>query len=185
MPELAAQPLSQRLEQLMVIEAAEGAWVAAEPTRELMDETLADGYALGNLDGGTYGVDVICTVEYGEVLLLDAAGDIARAYPMPGAPPSWLAVTAEAVLGGHIGDGALPDSTVFRIDRESLGWDMIVIPAPFDSAESFPPGWRVATDAQIAAYPATVAVAPDASGTPVESWIGPVVADLDALGEWF
>ena len=180
-PALAELPLSVRALVRSSIEAGEGTWVAATGTDELDELSMATGCALGTTEGGAYGIDYICTLEYGEVLLLDGAGAILRAYPMAGAPPSWLLLTEAALYGGHIGDGALPDSTVFRIDRASLSWEVRVMPAPSSGAEPWPPGWPVLTED----VGPIVAFGPDAAGTAAESWIGDVVVDLDALERVF
>lgn len=183
-PELAALPLSVRTERVIGVEATEGIWALAAPTQELNDLAVADGCGFGNLEGGTYGVDVICVPEYGEVLLIDDAGRIVKAYPMPGAPPSWLTVTEAAVFTGHIGDGGLPDSTLVRIDRSTLDWQIWVIPAEIDGAESFPPDWQVAEGERSDSYTGIVGFTAG-DGTLVDSPLGDVYVDLEALEAFF
>lgn len=63
---------------------------------------------------------------YGEVLHLDGAGRIMRAYPFAGVAPQWLLVTAQAVYCGRGGDAAAPDAMVCRIDRRTGGLRVLV-----------------------------------------------------------
>ncbi|HEY6793839.1 MAG TPA: hypothetical protein VI248_04050 [Kineosporiaceae bacterium] len=56
---------------------------------------------------------------YAEVLHLDAAGRILRAYPFPGVAPQWLVLSPRAVYCGRHGESGAPDAMVCRIDRAS------------------------------------------------------------------
>lgn len=158
---VAARPNEDRVGVLAEADASEGTWVLSRIPSDRVD---------GSWDG---------LAEYAEILLLDGEGEIIRAYPMPGAVPSWLLVTDEAVLAGRIGDGGMPDSTLVRIDRATLEARVVLIPAPFDGGSTWPDAWRVATPEQAAAYAAVVGFATDgATGAATESWIGEVVVDV-------
>ncbi|MCP4247579.1 MAG: hypothetical protein GY778_11070, partial [bacterium] len=172
--ELAAIPTGMRVSPLVGVNAEEGRWILARPTDELIRSISGTGCGLGNTVDGTYGVDVICVVEYGEILLVDDLGQIIRAYPMPGAVPSWILVDVDAVYAGRIGDGGLPDNTLVRIDRTSLQADVWLVPAPLDGGSEWPPDWRIASDAQSAQYVSLVSIGPDSDGTQTDSWIGNV-----------
>lgn len=117
-PELAALPLSDRVDVVdpsALVEGAEGTWVVSRPGEGA--NAASDGCGLGD-PTGTYGVDIICTLEYGEVVLMTSdLSTIVRAYPFPGYPPQWLFETDDALYCGRQGDGALPNSMVCRIDR--------------------------------------------------------------------
>jgi hypothetical protein len=183
-PELANLPFELRVSPLVEVAAEEGTWMLARPTDRLIEQTWSSGCGLGNLEG-TYPIDVICASEYGEVLLVDAEGAIARAYPMPGAVPTWLHVTDRFVYAGQIGDGGLPDSTLVRIDRNTMDATVVVIPAPFDGGTDWLPGWLVGSDAQVARYGEVVQTRRDSPGTEVASWIGSVRVDLDGIDQIF
>jgi len=172
-PELASVPFEVRVSPFVDVVAEEGTWILTRPTDALINRTMSTGCGFGKLDG-TYPIDVICASEYGEVLLVDDAGEIARAYPMPGAVPSWLHVTDGFVYAGRVGDGALPDSALVRIDRASLEATVVVIPASFDGGTEWLPGWLIASDEQAARYEEAVQVGADSVGTEVANWIGTV-----------
>lgn len=177
--EIAALTPPLRINPLVRTDGEEGIWLVARLTDQVIDDSMEDGCSLGNVDG-TYGIDVVCTVEYGEILLVDANGEIVKAYPMPGAVPSWIFLGPAAVYAGRIGDGALPDATVIRIDRATLDATIVLMPAPDEGGQSWPPHWHIATPQQMG--PQLVGFAADTSwGTPAESWIGNVVIDLDAI----
>jgi hypothetical protein len=171
-PELAALPLDLRAEQLVRVEGGTGdfavghrgySWVLARASQELQ--------GLG---------------DYGEILLLDQDDAIVKAYPMPGAIPTWILIDDSAVWSGRTGDGAVPDSTVVRIDRRSLEAEVLVVPAAFEGGTDWPAGWRVATPDRAADYARIVGFEPRVQGTPVDgSWVGPVVVDHPALLAWF
>ena len=80
----------------------------------VQEQSWADGCGFGDL-AGIYPTEVTCSAEYGEVLLV-VDGSIVKAYPMPGAVPSWLHIADKYVCSGRVGDGGLPDSTLVRID---------------------------------------------------------------------
>ncbi len=179
-PELALLPVSLRVDPLVEVRANEGTWMLARPTEELINSAVEDGCRLGN-PSGTYSVDVICVVEYGEVLLVDDQNQIVPAYPMPGAAPNWLHVTDDFVYAGRIGDGALPDSTLIRIDRAPQVPTVVLIPAPFDGGQDWPSDWVIASAVLTAEYQGLVSIGPDAEGTSVNSWIGMETVDLDGI----
>jgi hypothetical protein len=52
-----------------------------------------------------------------DVLHLDDAGRILRAYPFPRVSPQWLLLTPAAVYCGRRGEADSPDAMVCRIDR--------------------------------------------------------------------
>lgn len=179
-PELAALPYSLRVEARSEVPTDEGTWIVAVPTPELTELASENGCGFGNLDGA-YPTEVICAVEYGEILLVDGEGQIVRAFPMPGAIPGWIHVTEESVYGGRIGDGALPNSTLFRIDRQSLEATVVVIPSHSEDAPEWLPAWHVAGAEQVTTYDMSVGFAPEMNGTKVTSWIGDVVVDIAGI----
>ncbi len=179
-PELALLPVSIRVEPLVEENEDDGTWILARPTEDLINSTIEDECKLGDLPG-TYPVDVICVREYGEILLVDDQDQIARANPMPGAPPSWIHVTDAFVYAGKIGDGALPDSTLIRIDRVTQIATVVLIPAPKDGGQAWPGDWIIASDDLAAEYQSLVGTGPDARGTSSNSWIGMVSVDLDGI----
>lgn len=137
LPEVAALTFDQRVglpepvqEHFSVrAETDEGIWVVSRMPAEAAP--AADGCGLGatNDPNAVYRRDVICTVEYGEVLLLNHAEDeILRAFPLPGVPPQRLAVSEGAVWCGGAGDGGLPDGVLCRIDRQTFDWQARVFP---------------------------------------------------------
>jgi len=144
---LAELPVSLRVDPVTTMQADGGLWVLSRPQGETAE--LAPGCGLGDPDG-LYGRDIICVSEYGEVLLMDPSGErILRAYPLPGLPPSLLLVTEDAVFCGRWGDGALPDSMLCRVDRNTLEWSVRVFPGHQDSAFSdvtdrhIPANWTI------------------------------------------
>jgi len=179
-PELAALPYSLRVETRSEVPTDEGTWIVAVPTPELTELASENGCGFGNLDGA-YPTEVICAVEYGEILLVNGEGQIVRAFPMPGAIPGWIHVTEESVYGGRIGDGALPNSTLFRIDRQSLEATVVVILSHPDDAPEWLSTWHVAGADQVTTYDALVGFAPEMSGTRVASWVGDVVVDIAGI----
>ena len=179
-PELAALPFTLRVEPRSEVPSEEGTWVVAVPTPELTELAWENGCGFGNLDGA-YPTEVICVVEYGEILLVNGEGQIVRAFPMPGAIPGWIHVTEESVYGGRIGDGALPNSTLFRIDRQSLEATVVVILSHPDDAPEWLSTWHVAGADQVTTYDALVGFAPEMSGTRVASWVGDVVVDIAGI----
>lgn len=117
------------------VETEEGVWVVSRMPRATYD--LSDGCGLGVTDDpdALYRRDVICTVEYGEILLLDHDEQrILRAFPLPGVPPTRIAVTDDAVWCARVGDGGLPDSMLCRIDRQTYDWQVRIFASSPDSA---------------------------------------------------
>lgn len=180
-PAVATLPFSRRVKTELEVPADEGVWMLTTLSEAVEEESWAAGCGLGD-PLGTYPVDIICTVEYGEILLVKN-GDIARAYPMPGAVPSWLHVTDGFVYSGRVGDGGLPDSTLVRIDRATLEATVVVIPAEFDGGSEWLPDWRFVRDDHRDHYEIAVTVGPDAVGTAVESTIGTMAVDLAVVDE--
>jgi hypothetical protein len=182
-PEVAALSVADRVEVHESIDTSAGTWALSRLTDTAKTLAAEDGCALGNI-GGDYGIDVICADEYGEVLLLDERGRIVRAYPMPGTIPSWIHVATDAVYAGRTGDGALPSSTLVRIDRQTLSAQVVVFP-PSDSEVAWPSDWHVATAEQAAAYPQLVAIGPEAAGTRSVSETGTVAIHVAGLDSFF
>ncbi len=128
-PALAELPFALRVRPLVEVPAEEGTWILAAPTEAVELAASAEGCRFGDTDAAD-SEEVICVSEYGEALLVDGAGAIVKAYPMPAAPPDWIALGPGAVYAGRIGDGGLPDSTLVRIDRGTLEAVVLVIPNP-------------------------------------------------------
>jgi len=180
-PEIAELPFNRRVRTELEETSDEGVWMLTGLSRAVEDESMENGCGLGD-PLGVYPVDIVCTLEYGELLLVDE-GKISKAYPMPGAPPSWIHVTDDSVYTGHIGDGGLPDSTLVRIDRDTLEATVVVIPAPFDGGTEWLPTWHIAPAGYSDTYDDAVHVNSNAPGTPVSSWIGDFTVDLDAIDQ--
>lgn len=143
---LAALSLEDRVDVQAAIPAPEGVWVVSRPGTGA--EEAADGCRLGP-DGGRYPSEMICTFEYGEVLLLDESQErIIRAFPLPALPPDFLAITDDAVFCARNGSGGLPDSMLCRIDRDTFEMSVRVFPSEDESIVAqpcfYPPaGWSV------------------------------------------
>ncbi|HEU5151974.1 MAG TPA: hypothetical protein VFU19_15865, partial [Iamia sp.] len=162
------------------VAAPEGRWTLS---------TIEDSGRLPCQDVDPYGVPGVerfCGWE--EVLLRDEAGTILRAHPMWEMTPSWIHLTPDAVLGGRVGDGGQPSSTLFRIDRETLELTGVVFPAPDGEPVVIGPGglapttaedWRLAPDD--VSVDDLVTTGPDAVGTDVTSTIGVVRVDVAAV----
>lgn len=149
-PALARLPFSVRVSVKAAIRAPEGVWVISRPKASA---TKKGTCRLGP-ETGKYPTDTICTTEYGEVLLLNAARNrILRAYPMPSVPPTLLRLGPRAVYCARPGatrlsEYALPDAMVCRIDRRTLTARVHVFAAPEGSEVLqpcfYPPkGWTV------------------------------------------
>jgi hypothetical protein len=134
LPAVAALPFEQRVNVDEEVGTPEGRWVLSSISSDVP-------YLLGDCNPGDtgcfYGRDYISTGEYGEILLLNQAGDqILHAFPLPGFPVEHrgsILVTDEAVFCSSQGDGALPDSMLCRIDRSTLDWMVRVFPSSVDS----------------------------------------------------
>lgn len=148
-PELAEIGLATRLSSMISVEAEEGTWVVSYLSNLPREPCL-----LGDPERPFPAA--ICTHEYAEILLM-GDGAIVRAYPSPAAPLSWLYVAEEAVYSGRIGDGALPNSTLVRIDRATLEATVWVIEHT-EYSTPYPPGWQIATEAQARQYAGLVSV---------------------------
>ncbi len=96
------------------ITAPEGTWLISRPDVG----TLGDPESLcPTRDSDKPNPADVC-FDYAEILLMSTdLRRIIRAFPIPGLPPQWLALTPDALYCGRQGDGALPDSMVCRIDR--------------------------------------------------------------------
>lgn len=171
--------LEERVDSLAELPAANGrTWVLSElagsTVRRFVSTTAG---RLGDPSGGPAASD------YGEVLLLDAGGAIVRAWPMPGAPPNWLALGPTAVYAGHDGDGGLPDSTLARIDPVSFAATVVVIPAEIDgTATGWPPAWSVATGDDVFDYRGVIGYGSGGmTGTRAMSPLGDVVVSLSSI----
>lgn len=101
---------------------------------------------------------------------------------MPSVPPSWIYATDEAVFGGRVGDGCLPDSTLFRIDRAKLTSSVIVFPSESSAGVTLLPSWRLATQAEA---PLLGKLVGGTRGVRVTSAIGPLRVDIDGVAELF
>lgn len=178
-PALAAVELRVRSSREAVVHTEEGEWVISRPTQELHDLTNKDGCRLGPEDG-EYAVDIICTIEYAEILLL-ADGKIRRAYPMPGVPPKWIHATKDAIFAGAVGDGCLPDSTLVRIDRAALTHKVIVFPGD-ETTPTLMPSWRLATAAERTLFENNFG---SGKSIKVTSTIGPRRVNIDGLARLF
>lgn len=173
--ELAQIPLAVRAEPLLEVETPEGSWVVAQPTQELIDASMDEGCLLG--DPVLFST-ALCTMEYGEILLL--AGDsVVKAYPFPGVPPTWILVVPEAIYAGRRGDGGLPDSTLVKIDRTTLEADVRIFPSDPANPPEVLDGWQVV---DTKAYSDLVGVV---EGTGTKSWTGELRVDLNGIREFF
>jgi hypothetical protein len=185
-PELAALPLDVRAEELLAgVPGGEGEqWVLARPGAEAAG-LAGDDCTLGD-DAGVANVDRICVAEYGEVLRLGEDGTVARAYPMPGLVPTWLHVADRYVYAGREGDGGLPASSLVRIDRASGEATILVLTERSEEGDPEHPSYRQADAARTEQGLALVdgrSGATAAGWTDVESWTGPLVADIPGIDE--
>jgi len=142
---VAALPFNVRVNPTGEVDMPEGRWVLSEIAP-------MNPYLLGDCDptdsACLYGGDYIDVGEYGEVLLLNTAGDrILKAFPLPGFPLAnrgSIVATDDAIYCSSQGDGGLPDSILCRIDRTSLDWIVRVFPSDVDSAFSpMPSDWFI------------------------------------------
>lgn len=180
-PEIAELPLFRRVRAELEVPTQEGVWTLARLSRAVEEESWETGCRLGDPDG-VYPIDNVCAVEYGELLLVNE-GKIVKAYPMPAAVPSWVHVTDNHIYSGHIGDGGLPDSTLVRVERETLEATVVVIPSPMDGGTEWLPTWHIAPVSYSDSYDDAIHINSDDPGTAVVSWIADFTVDLDAIDE--
>lgn len=178
-PELAEASLHARSDRLAGVDTRDGRWVISRPSKALQDASIKDGCRLGP-EGGENGTEAICTIEYGEILLV-RGGEIMRAYPMPEVPPTWIYAADDAIFGGRIGDGCLPHSTLFRIDRATFALELIVFPQTED-LPALLPSWRVATELE---EPLFNKLVDTPNGIPVTAEFGPFRVDIDGVARLF
>lgn len=177
-PAIAELSYVARVRSVMTVDTDEGAWVASELSRSVVEAT--PGCEIGDLEG-EYPIDFICTYEYGELLLTND-GEIVKAFPLPASPLGWLHVTDSYVYAGRIGDGGLPDSTLVRVDRESLDVTVVVIPLEPPTGQEWMPSWFIAHESYQERHLAAVHINTDGNGTTVESWIKPgLTVDIEAV----
>ena len=102
-----------------------------------------------------YGREFIFGGSYAELLLMDSTGrEILKAYPMPNIVPDWMYVDEGYVYTGRIGDGAVPQNSLIRVDRASRAMDALIFEDPEDEYAWFGEvvangewlnGWQVLT----------------------------------------
>jgi hypothetical protein len=94
----------------------EGVWQLAQPDVAPFLDT-DDGCAERRAGAPAY---ALCSNSYTEVQLLSPdRSRLLRAYPLPELAARWIEITPAAVYCGRTGDGAVPESMLCRIDRES------------------------------------------------------------------
>ncbi len=105
-----------------------------------------------------------------------------RAWPMPGAPPNWLVATPARAWAGHEGDGALPDSTLARIDPAGDA-TVVVIPSEKEATgAAWPAGWHQVTGDDIYDYRGLIGFGSGGmTGTKAISPLGDMVVSLDSI----
>lgn len=177
-PALAEFPLDARAVPTEWFDAPEGTWAITK----MPQRPDGSDCTVGEPDGA-WGTEQICSVEYGEVVLVDEAGRLLRAYPMPGEVPTWIYPTKDAVYAGRVGDGALPESAIARIDRGTLEAEVLVFPTEGGLLGVDLPGWSAAPSS--ADIGRLVVVGDDSAGPLVASTIGMTSVDLDAVEELF
>lgn len=168
-------PLSLRSEPLWKFESEEGTWVLSRPSDGLLNLSRAWGCGVPDTDW--------CTYEYGEILLVSEGG-LEFAVPTPGLPSTWLAVRDDYVYAGRIGDGALPDSSLIRIDRATHEVVPIVFRVDVDRGHIWPQGGPIfvnPADPMWERFEAAVSLAP-ARSEPVDGTT-PVRVDFEAVDE--
>ncbi len=166
--EVAQLSLAARSGELLQVESELGTWAISRLSRPVEEASyIDDGCGLGRLPDGAYPTEIICTSEYGELLLLDDDGSIIKAFPMPGARPTWLAVANGTTFVGREGDGGLPDSVLGVISHETLEGTFLWFPAEIDGWVTPTPGWYL-VDTDTAALYTTIFV--DGTGVETASW---------------
>jgi len=177
-PALAEFPLDARAVPTEWFDAPEGTWAITK----MPERPDGSDCTVGEPDG-VWGTERICSVEYGEVVLVDEAGRLLRAYPMPGEVPTWIYPTKDAVYAGRVGDGALPESTIVRVDRGTLEAEVLVFPTGGGLLGVDLPGWSAAPSS--ADIGRLVVVGDDSAGPLVASTIGMTSVDLEAVEDLF
>lgn len=176
---VAQLPLSSRIGVEAELPAGNGGrWILSRLPRGTVDRFISTTSGrLGDPSSGPAASD------YGELLLLDGDGAIVKAWPMPDAPPNWLAVGPTAVYAGHDGDGGLPDSTLARVDPATLDATVVLIPAEVDgTATGWPAGWHVATGDDVFDYRGVIGFGSGGmTGTKAASPLGDVVVSLSSI----
>lgn len=125
---IAALPYGQRVNAISTVTVDDDTWVISRPDRNAT-------------------IEPELAIEYGEVLHLDGRS-IEQAFPLPGLPPTHVAVTEDATYCGREGDGGLPDSMVCRIDHDTSAFSVRIFPSKIDSAfadsdRKLPAHWTV------------------------------------------
>ena len=189
---VAELPVGVRVETLVWAAAPEGIWVLSRPGS--LETHLLTGSCEPDAEGCVYGRDWVNVADYGELLLMDPTGrEVLRAFPMPGLVPSWLYVGDEAVYAGRIGDGALPDASVVRIDRVTLEASGLVFPAPETggtlvveaiAAGEWLDGWSL-DDGSASGEPVVTMTRNKVGLVETLSWIGDVFIDPDGVAALF
>lgn len=168
-------PLEIRSEALAQVASDEGTWVLSRPSEALLGLSTAWGCRVPGTDW--------CTFEYGEVLLVDASGFMVGYVPMPTVPPKWIAVTEDYVYAGAVGDGALADSTLVRIHRETMDWTVVLFEGDEPYEWAMPQEWIVIPidDPRQELLVQMVRSEAFEGGVAFESTIGPRYVDLAAI----
>jgi len=154
-PELAALPLGVRVHQAddwagpTIVETTAGIWILSRMDSDLaftLTESTGCGFGATEDPEAVYGRDVVCLLEYTEILLLDSqSGEILRAYPFSGAIPRQLLRTDDALYCIGQSDGGLANSLLCRIDLATLEPAVRIFPR--DGSEYdwswVPRGWTI------------------------------------------
>lgn len=129
-PELAALPTAVRVLQAddwagpTLVETAAGIWLISRMDSDVafaLTESTGCGFGATEDSEAVYGRDVVCLLEYAEILLLDAqSGEILRAYPFSGAIPRQILRTDDALYCISQSDGGIANSMLCRIDLATL-----------------------------------------------------------------
>lgn len=149
--DLAALPMEARVEVTASVRTEEGVWATSRPPESISEYIGDEDCRIGD-ETGKYPEEVICTIEYGELLLLDAdQAEIVRAFPLPSVPAEFLEVGEDAVYCARNGEDMLRDSMVCRVDRSTL--DAVVRIFPSDAGSTVvqpcfyaPDNWTVADE---------------------------------------
>ncbi|MEA1903427.1 MAG: hypothetical protein U9N56_07865 [Actinomycetota bacterium] len=183
-PELAALPKTIRSVPLLpAIATPEGNWTIEVPSSGFIAMARDNDCLFGNING-SYPTEVICTQEYGELLLSGLDGTILRAYPMPSAVPSWLLLTDQYVYVGHIGDGGNPRSVIGQVNRATYEPTFLVFGG---DGQDWPTTWE-AVDPTL--YEGLIEITQVWEDSPqgrvlADSWIGSVWVDQEGLRALF